>query len=276
MNPYSKHIKILEINPTELCNMKCSFCPRAHGYPNKNFHMTMETVKLIISQLDQIPQLEVINIVGRGEPTLHKNFGELIQEFLNYRDTYKSNLQIVTHTNGTKLKKYELQAKRLDSIRFSIYDETKESLDQLKNEYENWSNIVFLDRRTINRDKGSFTNRAGSVFTKETHTNSTFNSKYLKYRLICHMPFERIYVDWNGNYNLCCDDWADIQILGNIYTESLYDYINNNFELKKYQEMLLNGRREISPCISCNRGVDPFWMEKIGKKFISDRKNKRG
>ena len=35
-------MRTMEINPTELCNRKCSFCPRGDWYPNKNLHLTIE------------------------------------------------------------------------------------------------------------------------------------------------------------------------------------------------------------------------------------------
>ena len=35
----------VEINPTELCNRRCSFCPRSDPsvYPNRSLHMSIQT-----------------------------------------------------------------------------------------------------------------------------------------------------------------------------------------------------------------------------------------
>ena len=59
-NRYSKFMTSVELNITELCNMKCVFWPRGTGYENQNLDMSMETVDLIISQLDQIVNLQTI------------------------------------------------------------------------------------------------------------------------------------------------------------------------------------------------------------------------
>ena len=49
---YFNFIDVVEINPTELCNLQCSFCPRAHGYPNQNLHMSLDTAREIRNQLN--------------------------------------------------------------------------------------------------------------------------------------------------------------------------------------------------------------------------------
>ena len=43
----------LEINPTELCNRTCSFCPRGDWYPNKNEHLSIDDTYLIKKRLDE-------------------------------------------------------------------------------------------------------------------------------------------------------------------------------------------------------------------------------
>ena len=35
----------VDINPTELCNRTCSFCPRGIDYPNQNLHITEEVIE---------------------------------------------------------------------------------------------------------------------------------------------------------------------------------------------------------------------------------------
>ena len=64
--PITPHF--IEINITELCNRMCSFCPRAHGYPNLNLNMSVETAVQIKNQAKGF--VDTIHIVGRGEPLL--------------------------------------------------------------------------------------------------------------------------------------------------------------------------------------------------------------
>jgi organic radical activating enzyme len=257
----------VELNITELCNMKCVFCPRAVGYENQNLHMSMETVDLIISQLDQIPNLKNIYFAGRSEPTLHNNFNELAQKFIEYRDNHRPNLKLLLTTNGARVVRYHNTTSQFNQIAVSIYDEEKERKASIKEKYKNWPNVVIHDKRTRKKPPSdgiwfTFNNRAGSVITQFTH-HHTQDFYHPKLRLMCEKPFDVLYISWNGDYNLCCNDWEDIQVLGNIYSESIFEYTNYNERLLEYQIMLAKGSRNISPCSNCNRKI-PEWYEEEG------------
>ena len=65
-------LSTVEINPTELCNRTCSFCPRSdpNVYPNRNLNMTIDTAENISNQLLDANFTGDIHITGFGEPTL--------------------------------------------------------------------------------------------------------------------------------------------------------------------------------------------------------------
>ncbi len=46
-------LQSITINPTELCNRTCHFCPRSNPkiYPNRNIHINEDTVKRISDEL---------------------------------------------------------------------------------------------------------------------------------------------------------------------------------------------------------------------------------
>ena len=46
----------LEINPTELCNRLCTFCPRVEPdeYPNQNLNMSVDLAKKIANELNEL------------------------------------------------------------------------------------------------------------------------------------------------------------------------------------------------------------------------------
>ena len=48
-----KALQSITINPTELCNRTCHFCPRSDPkvYPNQNLHISEETVRRLSSEL---------------------------------------------------------------------------------------------------------------------------------------------------------------------------------------------------------------------------------
>lgn len=253
----NKLFRSIEINPTELCNFKCSFCPRAFDYPNQNLHMTKETIDVIVSQLDQLPNLETIYIAGRGEPTLHNEFEYLSNALADYCDK-RGGLLLHLATNGNRMDRYKDVLQRYGVIKLSIYDETKPGEDK---KYQNWKNVKIQYRQTdlikSGAVKNSYHNRGGSVITEITHVQDIAHPKY---GLMCEKPFDVVYIDWNGDYNLCCNDWEDIQVLGNIHSESLYEYTTNNKRLKEYQQQLLQGNRNINPCASCNKRLADEWV----------------
>ena len=96
---YFNFVKYIEINPTELCNLQCSFCPRAHGYPNQNLHMSLDTAREIKNQLDNLHFKGKVIFAGRGEPTLTKNFDEILDIFLENEPNYR----VQVTTNGKKI-----------------------------------------------------------------------------------------------------------------------------------------------------------------------------
>jgi len=69
---------------------------------------------------------------------------------------------------------------------------------------------------------------------------------------MCHKPFEVVYINWNGDYNLCCDVWKDIEVLSNIFDEPIKDYTTKNKRLNEYRSTLIKGKRSMSPCNECN------------------------
>jgi len=93
-------IESIELNLTELCNLKCGFCPRGsehNPYPNKNLNMSLDTVELIVQQVIEFNKNLIFTISGRGEPTLHPEFDKII-------DIIKNNGFIIQlFTNGTDL-----------------------------------------------------------------------------------------------------------------------------------------------------------------------------
>ena len=63
---------IIEINPTELCNRKCSFCARSEDYPNQNLNLDLRGAFIIRKRLEEMDWRGSLKLTGQGEPTLNK------------------------------------------------------------------------------------------------------------------------------------------------------------------------------------------------------------
>lgn len=231
-------LQVIELNPTELCNLKCSFCPRATFYPNQNLNIDLNTIRIFRKRLDEIKFSNVVSFTGRGEPTLYKQFTEA--SYILLKDK-KYKLKI--NTNGKNIEKYLDVLKEYDIVNLSYYENNIDEFLQLVDKYSKYSNFNFYYKPPISLKEDfslRYTNRAGS-FERETD-NSGF----------CDMVFDKLFIDYNGDYKLCCQDWKDHVSLGNIKTESIEKYLNTNTLLQKYRAKLVKGERIHSPCSNCD------------------------
>lgn len=256
---YFNFIDVVEINPTELCNLQCSFCPRAHGYPNQNLHMSLDTAREIRNQLNDSKYSKKVIFAGRGEPTLTKNFDEILNIFLENGPNY----QVQVTTNGKKidaLKKF-FNDDRV-GFAYDIYTPDASEANRIVEKYSEYSNIRLIRkpdyglnfdqfvksnnaRRGLTGSIEGMTNRAG--FLGE-NTFDEFEDN------ACAKLVYNMYIDWNGNYNLCCDDWNPL-ILGNIFEETIEEFINYNENLNGYRKKHFceNSRKGLPACQTCNR-----------------------
>ena len=229
-------INTVEINPTELCNLKCSFCPRSTFYPNQNIHMSVDIARKIRKHLEEINFNGKLSITGRGEPTLGKNFTEIANIFIPNR-TWKLKI----NTNGYKISKVLKTLKEFDEVRVNFYENDYSKFLDIKNNYSNLENFYFFYSPDSNwEEKDKFTNRAGSFDA---------NQKFTGY---CDRVFTKLFIDHNGDYKLCCEDWKDHITLGNINSESILQYVLNNEKLENFRNKLNRGIRDMLPCVNCS------------------------
>jgi MoaA/NifB/PqqE/SkfB family radical SAM enzyme len=103
------------VDLTSACNFSCPFCVDSKLI-NAGKSLTSAEVKKTVDTLHSHGLLSVI-LIGGGEPTLHRDFGEIV------RYIKSKNLQIGIVTNGSRLEKIEAIVETLkekDWIRISI------------------------------------------------------------------------------------------------------------------------------------------------------------
>jgi len=264
-------INEITLNITELCNLKCGFCPRSTWYPNQNLNMSSDTIHAICNQILKLPNFKdfitngSLRIIGRGEPTLHPEFDKIIEIISSYNID-----NIVLYTNGIKLKKIKHISHKIKQIRWAVYSDNDadfiEAISEIKT-YNSKNKLVFMKPDNekeggtvrhyfingtlfLNSNYPFLDNRAGSIENPiyEKH----FNYKHATYHdgKKCYYIDNKIYIDWNGNYNLCCNDWSG-RVLGNIFKEDIISYYEKNNILKKYKEGIKN-KKPLNPCKSCS------------------------
>jgi radical SAM protein with 4Fe4S-binding SPASM domain len=89
----------------------------------------------------------------------------------------------------------------------------------------------------------------------------------------CTMPFREISITWNGNINLCCQDWKSQFIIENVNEKTIEEiWYSKRFESGR--AMLQNKDRNMSPCNKCDigSGSRSGLLPKYGPVTEEDRK----
>lgn len=233
----------IDLNPTELCNRTCFFCPRGHDYPNTNQHMSIDTAEKLRDDLVRVDYNGTINICGNGEPLLHRDIYGLIDVF--------SDMWVTIVTNGDKLDKnvvYNLFESGLKHINVSLYDgEYQEhKFDELF-ESLNITSLHYTFRHFYKSEELDYgvvglNNRAGLMDFGDPGIDDK----------PCYYMHYSIAIDWNGDVLFCIQDvYGKVRTFGNVVESNILDIWASD-DMTKYRKLLLNTRRENTPCSGCN------------------------
>ena len=236
----------VEINPTELCNRKCSFCPRSDPkiYPNRKLFMALSTVEQLTEQLRAAKWFGDIHITGFGEPHTHPKLLEIVQTFASYDGlfieiTSNGDRLIDTHLDYAK----SLYAAGLKQLTVDCYDgeiqyETRQKI--MKDLPGPWRLRAHYDDGDPNKliAEYGFNNRAGTM------GGSGIQNK-------CFLPFYKTFIDWNGDMTLCCNDWfREAGNFGNINEIGISGCWNSD-KMKSIRGELAQGIRK-GVCAKCS------------------------
>lgn len=245
--------KKIYIEITNICNLKCKFCPETN---RKKELMTVENFEEVIKKIHKYTKLVCLHV--KGEPLLHSDLENILKILQKY------NLQANITTNGTLIKeklKIIKNSKAVRQINFSIHSITQneisnkeylqsifESAEKLENimiSYRLW-NLQNIKENNINKDiiesiekfyniknlkeqlienefiqlkKNIFINQDEEFTWPDTNKNAIIKSGR------CLALKEQVAILVDGTVVPCClDNNGDIP-LGNILEESLVDIL---------------------------------------------------
>jgi len=252
-------LRLVEINPVDVCNRSCSFCPRSDPtiYTNRKWVIKEETTTKLANDLKDIGFNNRIGFVGMGEPTLHKN----LSKHLHIISSIVNPKWLEINTNGDfltteKIKEYADSG--CTHICVSMYDcDISDRLFEMANNID----VEIIPRHCYpDRFELDIIDRANNI-TQQEIPNITNP---------CYMPFYQLYVDWDGNILVCQNDWGRKGIIGNIKQSTIKD-IWLGKEFNKYRKELQQGKRyKLSPCNTCN-----IQGTRYGKESFEIMKNAR-
>ena len=221
----------LEINPTELCNRLCDFCPRSTYYPNKNLNLSVKDAKILKNRLDEFDYKGIITISGKGEPLLNKNIIDIVGVLNSYHVILITNGDIIIKDTSVVDKLFE---KGLSKIVISEYDDmTKDWHGILKN--YNYS------VKDLTSKPDYFNNRGGS-----------FDTLLQSMHQVCFFPFYKMVVDYDLSVQFCGNDWKYKETIGNLINTSIKDVWLSD-KMNNIRKHLHKGERcAIQACKSCD------------------------
>ncbi len=274
----------INIDPCDVCNIKCDFCFQSKSKEFKGNIMTVEMFEKIITQLKEFADpINVIHLYGLGEPLINKN----IPQFIRMVKSENVGKEVKTTTNGTLLTYSlidELMEAGLDELTISLNglsDEDFERITRVKINFENvFDNIKYLYAHKRNchihikiigdyfseEEKSLFINQIGD-YADTINIDGTTNhwsgfkitaKQQKQYNIgegsfkewpVCAFCFYELAVHSDGSVSPCSVDWQkDKQNLGNI-TESSLKEIWNSEKRKEILVSFLEGTK--NPYIAC-------------------------
>jgi radical SAM protein with 4Fe4S-binding SPASM domain len=236
----------IELSLIDVCNRKCSFCPKADDTvaPDTYQKMTMLLIDKLVKELKEIKYQGSVVLCGYGEPMLHKDVYEISRKLSEV-----SFVEVVTNGDTlTKKKIKELYNANVNKVLVSLYDgpEQVEKFKKMSDEAQVPSDFVILRHRwhDENQDFGlKLTNRAGTIKAGKQYDVDNFS--------FCYYPSYSLLIDWNGDIFLCPQDWQRRRAMGNMMLENIFDIWVGKI-MTNYRKNLLKGKRCASPCSECN------------------------
>lgn len=122
----------VEIDPSNRCNLNCSFCMYSEYRKNNNVDLNIEDYNRVINELS-LEGTKSITFTGGGEPTMNPKFNHMVEMALAY------DFEIGLITNGIKL--LEVKNKKLFKfIRVSLNAATRKTYEEITG--KDYFNIV--------------------------------------------------------------------------------------------------------------------------------------
>jgi radical SAM protein with 4Fe4S-binding SPASM domain len=274
----SKFPIYLLIEPTSICNLRCTMCFQVDPtFTKKNF-MGMMSLELFKEVIDQAFEggTKAVTIASRGEPTLHKQLGIMLK--------YASGkfIDLKLNTNGTRLTEalcHDILQSDVNELVFSIDSHEKDVYEKIRvgadfeNVLENIrrfhkirsdcypaskittrvSGVKFLPIQNMSKFAEFWTQICDETAYVDIENRwDTYSNKiHPELNSPCNYLWERFYVWYDGTTNPCDVDYKSALSPGNILSSSISDIWNNPHYQKLRQDHLENRRNLRNPCDRC-------------------------
>lgn len=237
------------IEPTSVCNLRCTMCFQIdETFTHSRDYMGMMNLGLYRDLIDQAQAggTQAITLASRGEPTLHKHFGEMLQY------TTGKFLDLKVNTNATKLTdrlSHDILSSDVSELVFSVDAHEKVLYEKIRvrGRFEEvLDNIVRFHEIREKHYPGSrlSTRICGVKFTPEqddeafrkfwspicdhvayvdieNRWDTYHNEPHPALTHPCTYLWERMYIWYDGKANPCDVDYKSVLSVGNVKDSSI-------------------------------------------------------
>jgi radical SAM protein with 4Fe4S-binding SPASM domain len=276
----------INIEPTNLCNIGCVFCPTADHELVRQVRpqgvMSFDLFKKIVDDLHEFPdKIKLMELYQDGEPLVNKNFPEMARYLA---DSSRAEF-IKTKSNGLLLTPElidRLAESGLGMIAFSVIAPTNEGYQEIAGRKVSYPELVMNIGRLHQAVKGKtkihvkmtnvdftqeqllkfyedFDGLCDTIAVEELHGWSMTDVKDFSLgtlnqtddAIVCPYPFYQLTINWNGAVRTCCVDWAWKTTVGDVTKHSVKE-VWESYQLNEFRKLHLTGnRRKNSACATC-------------------------
>ena len=259
----SKQFKKIYLEITNICNLKCQFCP---GTNRDKEEMSLETFQKILPELKNYTNYLYFHLMG--EPLLHSH----INDFINLAaQDFKINIT----TNGYLIKKIENNC-HIHQLNISLQaikndediDNYMRNIFQVVDKLRSFGTIIVYRLWNEQASSKKILSKLESYYKKSLNGNNKIedgiyidreipfiwpdlNNEYYTEVGSCMGLRSHLGILVNGDIVPCCLDYNGAITLGNILTDNL-DTVLRQERVKNMQENFMNNKKCEEFCRHCN------------------------
>ena len=272
----------LSIEPVSACNLRCPFCFQTDKSFTRKPFMGMINLKFFKKVIDEANNIGVgaITLASRGEPTLHKQLGEMLE----YASKKENIFEVKLNTNATFLSEklcHIIFKNNITQLVISADHYIKEDFERLRkgaNFEKIVSNVDMLYKirkefypkslteiriSAVDFDRNLDRNKFHDFWIQRSdHVTAGYalgkwdtynNSVDPKMNDACEFLWQRLYVWWDGKINPCDIDYKSYLNYGNLKKNTILE-IWKSKTIEEYRKKHLNkNRKQIDPCNKCGQ-----------------------
>ena len=276
--------EIVQIESTNICNAKCTFCPRDEMHRRQGV-MSFDLFRKIVDECAELG-ITHVRVHNYGEPFIDRRLVEKVR-YAKAKGIAEvgmiSNGSLITEPVARGMIEAGLDAINIsvDASGREVFESTRiglkydkvianiERLVRLRRELGKRRPKLILSfvRQNNSADEQAFIehwkNVADKIHVTDLHNWAGTLNQESDVNYPCYRPWLTFTVLWDGRVSLCCADFDGRTILGNLNSSTIRDIWNAQPYRDARRQHLESGGPDI--CRSCDlpRKDSPLWVTKL-------------